>query len=826
MKKQGILFIFVLFFILVITSCSEESDNATEPNLEDSDTYQAMENYWGANQSVNSAMEARDEIVDAMEAILLPPEGKTERDSYEEIMSLLDDLDAQSEVVAGCFDELLELEDNITAYGGQGRNMFTDAAKAIVVGTYNAAKNTVVNTAKMARTTFRVFTGQQSIPDAFNDPDSGIPLISDWAANAQEHLAQTDQAIYNQIAIGDDHDGLIDIESIPGETNQEKANNYLNMSNDDPVKKYNRKNIHLWDRDNAIRIYNNVKKNAKAGLKHYTGTISSETQAEIMDEMMNEEQDPTPGTVKLQTIDISTQNNVEEPKTIIISKRNQPENQPKIVMLDEASEELEVNLPAGVYDIIVIAEDYVRSLSDAVEMAANDLVDKTLEMYKYNEFSIFIENMQVVTFAPVVNQPVEINATVISLLGGDLTFDWTVTGGEHESLSNQDNLLSFTPTQPGSYLVNLTVTDALGASKSSSIEVAVSDVNVMVSDFDLVGEQFHDDQANPGESVQIKFHVTNLSENPVTGDIFVEGSVGIDVPQNASYNVTLPGNGTAYHTATVNLPVDYSYNYAELTLDFDTSYEEKLDITISCPVILDVSFYAEIDPITSPVTDRIINVSGSVANPSLTSAVLVMDGDYDEMYEVNLNNGNFSKEIALSGSSEPEEHTLELTAQSGGWEETANTSFTAEIAPLGFRVTLSWDTNGTDVDLWTTDPNGEKCYYAHPATASGLVLDFDDTNGYGPENITSETPMAGDYLVQVHYYSDHNSEEAISTSCSVVIRLNEGTEDEEILNYYGYLIDTGDLWTVTTITLGVDGIYRANEVNERAFINPQILPQK
>jgi uncharacterized protein YfaP (DUF2135 family) len=811
---------------MVFVSCSEESDNGTEPNLEDSDTYQAMENYWGANQSVNSAMEARDEIVDEMGAILLPPEGKTVRDSYEEVMALLDDLDAQSEVVAGRFDELLELEDNITAYGGQSRNMFTNAAKAVVVGTYNAAKSTVVNTAKMARTTFRVFTGQQSIVETYNDPDSGIPLVSDWAANAQEHLAQTDQAIYNEIASGDDNEGLIDIDSIPGETYEEKANNYLNLSNDDPIKKYNRKNIHLWDRENATRIYNNVRKNAKAGVKHYAGTISSETQAEIMDEMMNEDQDPTPGTVKQETIDTSTQNNVEEPKTVIISKRNQPENQPKMVMLDEAPEELELNLPEGVYDIIVVAEDYVRSLNDAVEVAANDLVDKTLEMYKYNEFSVFIEDMQITTFAPVVNQTVEIKATVISLMGGDLTFDWAISGGEYENFSNQDNILGFTPTQPGSYLVNLTVTDALGANKSSSIEVAVSDVDVIVSDFDLVGEQFYDDQVNPGESVQVTFYVQNLSENPVTGDIFVVGSAGIDVPQNASYNVTIPGSGTASHTATINLPVDYSHNYADLTVDFDTSYEEKLDITISCPVTLDVSFYAEIDPISSPVTDRIINVSGSVANPSLTSAILVMDGDYDEMYEVNLNNGNFSKEIALSGSSDPVEHTLELTAQSGGWEETANTSFTAEIAPQGFRVTLSWNTNGTDVDLWTTDPDGEKCYYANPTTASGLVLDFDDTNGYGPENITSETPIAGDYLVQVHYYSDHNNEEAISTSCSVVIRLNEGTEDEEILNYYGYLIDSGDLWTVTTITLGADGIYRANDINSKTIIQSEDLPGK
>lgn len=70
------------------------------------------------------------------------------------------------------------------------------------------------------------------------------------------------------------------------------------------------------------------------------------------------------------------------------------------------------------------------------------------------------------------------------------------------------------------------------------------------------------------------------------------------------------------------------------------------------------------------------------------------------------------------------------------------------------QVTLTWD-NTSDLDLWVTDPYGEKIYWYHPYSASGGQLDVDDVNGYGPENIFWPTGAApnGTYLVQVDYYS-------------------------------------------------------------------------
>jgi hypothetical protein len=70
------------------------------------------------------------------------------------------------------------------------------------------------------------------------------------------------------------------------------------------------------------------------------------------------------------------------------------------------------------------------------------------------------------------------------------------------------------------------------------------------------------------------------------------------------------------------------------------------------------------------------------------------------------------------------------------------------------QIGLSWDTDMTDVDLWVTDPFGEKLYYGNPTSNSGGYLDRDDVDGFGPENIywSGDIPD-GDYFIQVNYFS-------------------------------------------------------------------------
>ena len=76
--------------------------------------------------------------------------------------------------------------------------------------------------------------------------------------------------------------------------------------------------------------------------------------------------------------------------------------------------------------------------------------------------------------------------------------------------------------------------------------------------------------------------------------------------------------------------------------------------------------------------------------------------------------------------------------------------------------------------------------------------------------------------MQVHYYSDHDYENAIGTNCVVVVRQSELTP----VNYYGYLADTGDLWTVTTLHYDSVKGWSVKPKNAYSKVNIATLPKK
>jgi len=77
-----------------------------------------------------------------------------------------------------------------------------------------------------------------------------------------------------------------------------------------------------------------------------------------------------------------------------------------------------------------------------------------------------------------------------------------------------------------------------------------------------------------------------------------------------------------------------------------------------------------------------------------------------------------------------------------------------QALPVDVRVVLNWNKNDTDIDLWLTDPNGEKCYYSSPRTQIGGRLSNDFTSGYGPEQFMLKKAPKGKYKIEVDYYGD------------------------------------------------------------------------
>jgi hypothetical protein len=99
--------------------------------------------------------------------------------------------------------------------------------------------------------------------------------------------------------------------------------------------------------------------------------------------------------------------------------------------------------------------------------------------------------------------------------------------------------------------------------------------------------------------------------------------------------------------------------------------------------------------------------------------------------------------------------------------------------PADIRVVMNWNKNNSDIDLWVTDPNMEKCYYSHKQSAIGGRMSNDFTQGFGPEQFMLKTGIKGKYRIQVNYYSDTQVTIAGPTTIMAEIYTHYGTVNEE-----------------------------------------------
>lgn len=89
--------------------------------------------------------------------------------------------------------------------------------------------------------------------------------------------------------------------------------------------------------------------------------------------------------------------------------------------------------------------------------------------------------------------------------------------------------------------------------------------------------------------------------------------------------------------------------------------------------------------------------------------------------------------------------------------------------PVDVRIVLAWDADNTDVDMWVTDPSGEKCFYGHRETSIGGRISRDLTGGYGPEEFLLKNAAKGTYKVQANYFG--NSRQRASGPATIQLEL-------------------------------------------------------
>jgi uncharacterized protein YfaP (DUF2135 family) len=92
--------------------------------------------------------------------------------------------------------------------------------------------------------------------------------------------------------------------------------------------------------------------------------------------------------------------------------------------------------------------------------------------------------------------------------------------------------------------------------------------------------------------------------------------------------------------------------------------------------------------------------------------------------------------------------------------------------PLDLRVVLSWDSDNSDMDLWVTDPDGEKCFYSNRLTRQGGLISSDFTGGYGPEEFVLRDAKPGRYRVEAHYFGDR--QQVVTGATTLAMTLSTG----------------------------------------------------
>jgi Flp pilus assembly protein TadD len=90
--------------------------------------------------------------------------------------------------------------------------------------------------------------------------------------------------------------------------------------------------------------------------------------------------------------------------------------------------------------------------------------------------------------------------------------------------------------------------------------------------------------------------------------------------------------------------------------------------------------------------------------------------------------------------------------------------------PLDLRAVLTWDADNTDMDLWITDPNGEKCYYGNRFSYQGGRMSRDFTGGYGPEEFSLRVAKPGKYKIEVNSFGSR--QQIVAGATTVQVRLS------------------------------------------------------
>ena len=125
--------------------------------------------------------------------------------------------------------------------------------------------------------------------------------------------------------------------------------------------------------------------------------------------------------------------------------------------------------------------------------------------------------------------------------------------------------------------------------------------------------------------------------------------------------------------------------------------------------------------------------------------------------------------------------------------------------PLDLRAVLTWDADNTDIDLWVTDPFGEKAFYGNRLTRQGGRMSDDFTQGYGPEEFSLKSAVPGQYKVEANFYGQRQQIVAGATTLQLKLSTGFGTSRQKDRMVTLRLRGSGDVVYVGTFEVGEAG---------------------
>jgi len=219
-----------------------------------------------------------------------------------------------------------------------------------------------------------------------------------------------------------------------------------------------------------------------------------------------------------------------------------------------------------------------------------------------------------------------------------------------------------------------------------------------------------------------------------------------------------------------DIETDYNWGNLSLSLGKVASWSDLLNWTGRVVGAVPCIYNTAITISTSGLTWPLMAIS--CGNYLLGLAADIMEDEFDihnsftefvsDYSTVNLafscQTGNWMSCLSSAGSRAYDELANSYSEIEDRSEDYQTTIGALEAGYGDIQITLSWDTTD-DIDLWVTDPSGEKIYWNNKYSQSGGYLDYDDRNGFGPENVYWPEGQApsGKYLVQVDHYDGYYS---------------------------------------------------------------------